>query len=76
MLTPFSFVLAVLIGDVTPKIGEYDIIDNPLQKVGVVQSIYFALVPEDIVKRVKVRHKDSKEHETLPSSTVFPCFDF
>jgi hypothetical protein len=43
----------LLIGDATPNVGDYDFA-NPLQEVGVLQSIYAALaVPEKIVARVK-----------------------
>jgi len=42
----------LIIGDVTPGIEDYNI-DNPLQEVGVIQSLYPALLPRDIVERVK-----------------------
>jgi hypothetical protein len=43
----------LLIGDVSPAIGEYDF-SNPLQKVGVLQSLLASLgQPEAIVQRVK-----------------------
>lgn len=42
----------VLIGDATPPVGSYSI-DNPLQKVGSIQTVYFTLLPENIIKRVQ-----------------------
>ena len=39
------------LGDVIPSVSEYSP-ENPLQKVGVVQSLYSALLPNDIVQRV------------------------
>lgn len=39
----------LLIGGATPAIGEYDQ-DNPLTEVRVLQSIYAALLPQDIVQ--------------------------
>jgi hypothetical protein len=42
----------LLMGGVDPIIEEYSP-DNPLKKVSVIQTIYFGLVPETIVDRVK-----------------------
>jgi hypothetical protein len=42
----------LLLGDVTPPIGEYSF-ENPLQEVGVMQTLYGALIPKDIVQRVR-----------------------
>jgi hypothetical protein len=43
---------ALLMGDVSPPIGEYSF-DNPLKKVGVLQTLYGASIPTDIVNRVQ-----------------------
>jgi hypothetical protein len=43
---------ALLMGDVHPSIGEYSY-DNPLTKVGVLQTVYAAALPNVIVERVK-----------------------
>jgi hypothetical protein len=45
-----------LIGDVFPPIGEYSF-DNPLEHVGLLQTIYIALVAADIVERVKHKNR-------------------
>ena len=42
----------LILGDVTPSISEYSA-ENPLQEVGVIQSLYAALLPRDIVQRVR-----------------------
>lgn len=42
----------LLLGDVSPAIGDYSSA-NPLTEVGVIQSLYAALLPPDIVERVK-----------------------
>lgn len=42
----------LLIGGSTPGIGEYDQ-ENPLSEVRVLQSIYAALLPTDLIQRVK-----------------------
>jgi hypothetical protein len=42
----------LLLGDVTPPIGKYSF-ENPLQEVGVMQTLYGALLPKDIVQRVR-----------------------
>jgi hypothetical protein len=42
----------ILIGGVTPGIGEYSA-ENPLKEVGVVQTLYAGLLPKDIVERLK-----------------------
>jgi len=42
----------LLIGDATPPVREYSF-ENPLQEVGVVQTLYGALLPKDIVQRVQ-----------------------
>ena len=43
---------SLLIGGETPSIGDYSF-DNPLEEVTVLQTLYAALVAEDIVKRVQ-----------------------
>ena len=43
---------ALLIGDATPPVGEYSF-ENPLQEVGVMQTLYGALLPRNIVQRVR-----------------------
>jgi hypothetical protein len=43
---------ALLIGDSTPAVGDYSF-ENPLEEVGVVQTLYGALLPKDIVQRVR-----------------------
>lgn len=43
---------SLVMGDLQPGIGEYNA-SFPLQHVGVVQSLYAALTPPDIVNRVK-----------------------
>ena len=43
---------ALLMGDTSPSIGYYSF-DNPLERVGVVQSLYGALLPHDLMQRVK-----------------------
>jgi len=42
----------LILGDVTPSVSEYSA-ENPLEKVGVIQSLYAALLPRDIVQRVR-----------------------
>jgi hypothetical protein len=43
---------ALLIGDATPPVGEYSF-ENPLKEVGVMQTLYGALIPKNIVQRVR-----------------------
>jgi hypothetical protein len=42
----------LIIGDAVPSVGAYNF-SNPLKTVGVVQTLYAALVPEDLIERVK-----------------------
>jgi len=42
----------LLMGDVTPNIDDYSM-ENPLEEVGVIQTIYFAGNPDGLVKKVK-----------------------
>jgi hypothetical protein len=42
----------LLFGDVTPRVGDYSF-ENPLQEVGLVQSLYASLRPPGIVERVR-----------------------
>jgi hypothetical protein len=42
----------LLLGGVTPRVGEYSF-EDPLQEVGVLQTLYVGLLPDKIVERVK-----------------------
>jgi hypothetical protein len=42
----------LLLGGITPRVGDYSF-ENPLQEVGVLQTLYVGLLPDNIVERVK-----------------------
>jgi hypothetical protein len=42
----------LLLGGITPRVGDYSF-DNPLKEVGVLQTLYVGLLPDNIVDRVK-----------------------
>ena len=57
---------SLLIGDATPSVGEYNF-TNPLQEVGVLQSIFASLSnPEDIVQRLQNCNRPGGPVEIAP----------